>query len=259
MRKCQNFKFESKQRIYAQGQDISLKTAADAFLRESFLHQYSYNFECLGRPIIQYPQDMIAIQEIIWATKPDLIIETGIAHGGSLVMSAAMLALIDISEVFARGEKLDPSSLQRKVLGVDVDIREHNRVEIENHPLSAYIEMIEGSSISNEVIQQVKNVASSYQKIMVFLDSNHTHEHVLAELNAFAPLVSKDSYCVVFDTIVDTLPSDFFLDRPWGMENNPRTAVDEYLKSHPEFKVDLEIDKKLLISVSPSGWLYRLR
>lgn len=219
---------------------------------------YSYNFSFLGRPIIQYPQDMVAMQELIWKVKPDLIIETGIAHGGSLIMSASMLALLDMCEAIESGTALDPKKSKRKVLGLDIDIRQHNREAIEAHPMSSRIQMIQGSSISPEVIEQVKAVAKDYQRILVCLDSNHTHDHVLAELEAYAPLTSVGSYCVVFDTIVEDMPKEMFPDRPWGPGDNPKTAVWEYLKNHSEFEIDNSIDHKLLISVAPDGYLKRV-
>jgi cephalosporin hydroxylase len=219
--------------------------------------KYSYNFEWLGRPIIQYPQDMAAMQEIIWEVKPDLIIETGIAHGGSLIFSASMLALIDLCEAIEEKKVLDPSVSKRKVLGLDIDIRPHNREAIEAHPLASRIQMIQGSSIAPEIVQQVREIAANHSKILVCLDSNHTHKHVLEELRAYAPLVSQGSYCVVFDTIVEDLPKEMFPDRPWGPGNNPKTAVWEYLKSHPEFEINKSIDHKLLISVAPDGFLKR--
>jgi cephalosporin hydroxylase len=213
----------------------------------------------MGRPIIQYPQDMAAMQEIIWEVRPDLVIETGIAHGGSLIFSASMLALLDTCDGIAQNKTIDPSKSSRKVLGVDIDIRSHNREAIEAHPMASRIQMIQGSSIDPNIVQQVKYIAAMHKKILVCLDSNHTHEHVLAELNAYAPLVSKGSYCVVFDTIVEDLPKQMFPDRPWGPGNNPKTAIYEFLKNHPEFEIDKSIDHKLLISVAPDGFLNRIR
>jgi len=219
---------------------------------------YEYNFDMLGRPIIQMPQDIVAMQEIIWQVRPDLIIETGIAHGGSLIFSASMLALLDMCDAIDTGEKLDPKISQRKVLGIDIDIRAHNRDAIEAHPMASRIQMIQGSSISTEVIQQVCAVAANYSRILVCLDSNHTHKHVLAELEAYATLASKDSYCVVFDTVIEDMPKEMFPDRPWGPGDNPKTAVWEYLKTHPEFEIDKSIQHKLLITVAPDGYLKRV-
>nr|WP_246318971.1 cephalosporin hydroxylase family protein [Peteryoungia desertarenae] len=220
--------------------------------------KYSYHFEWLGRPIIQYPQDMSAMQELIWEIKPDLIIETGIAHGGSLILSASMLALLDMCEAIEAGTMMDPARSNRKVIGIDIDIRTHNRKAIEAHPMATRIQMIQGSSIAPEVIEQVHQVAADYKRILICLDSNHTHDHVLAELTAYAPLVSEGSYCVVFDTVVEDMPADMFPERPWGPGNNPKTAVWEYLTSHPEFQIDKNIQHKLLITVAPDGFLRRV-
>jgi len=202
--------------------------------------KYSYNFTWMGRPIIQFPQDIIAMQEIIWQVKPSLIIETGIAHGGSLIFYASMLELI-------AGEG--------QVLGIDVDIREHNRIEIEKHPMAKRITMIQGSSTEESVANQVHEVARGKKQVLVTLDSNHTHHHVLKELELYSPLVTKGSYLVVFDTIIEDMPDDFFPDRPWGKGNNPKTAVREFLKTNDRFVVDKEIENKLLITVAPDGYL----
>jgi len=238
--------------------DQRLWAAGMKFMLASIAPKYSYNFKWLGRPIIQYPQDMIAMQELIWQIKPNLILETGIAHGGSLIMSASLLTLLDYCDAVDAGQTLDPAQPRRKVLGLDIDIRAHNRAAIEAHPLAGRIEMIEGSSIAPAVIKQVKQRAKDYDRILVCLDSNHTHDHVLAELEAYAPLVTQGSYCVVFDTIIEDLPAGSFPDRPWDKGNNPKTAVWEYLKTHPEFEIDHEIDDKLLISVAPCGFLKRI-
>ena len=235
-----------------------IKTAADEFLLSSVKAKYSYNFEWLGRPIIQYPQDIVAMQELIWKIKPDLIIETGIAHGGSLILSASLLALIDYCDAVETNQVIDPKMPIRKVLGIDIDIRAHNREAIEAHPMANRIEMIQGSSISAEVVAQVHNRAKGAKCIMLCLDSNHTHDHVLAELQAYGALVTVGSYCVVFDTVIDDIPSDMHGDRNWGPGNSPKTAVHEYLKNNSTFIIDKEIDNKLLISVAPDGYLKKI-
>lgn len=239
------FKKEKEERIEKYSEDKRFQKISYEWLKESFQKKYEYNFTWLGIPIIQFPVDVFALQEIIWKVKPNLIIETGIAHGGSLILSASMLALLEVCGEIDRGS----------VIGIDIDIREHNRVEIEKHPLYKKITMIEGSSISKKVIEQVKIIAKNKNKIMVFLDSNHTHEHVLMELELYSPLVSKDSYLVVFDTIVEDFPSDLIRDRPWGKGNNPKSAVWEFLKTHQEFEIDKEIENKLLITAAPDGYL----
>ena len=253
-----DFEKEVAERIAAIPTDQKLCESAAAFLNASAISKYSYNFSWQGRPIIQYPQDMVAMQELIWSIKPDLIIETGIAHGGSLIFSASMLAQLDMCEAIETGKTLDPKISHRKVLGIDIDIRTHNRTAIEAHPMASRIQMIEGSSIAPEIIEQVHVIAANYSRVLVCLDSNHTHDHVLAELEAYAPLTSKDSYCVVFDTIIEDMPSNMFPDRPWGPGNNPKTAVWEYLKTHPEFEIDKSIQHKLLITVAPDGYLKRV-
>jgi cephalosporin hydroxylase len=252
-----NFQNERQQRIAANGQNADLQNAASRFAIESIAAQYSYNFEWLGRPIIQYPQDMVAMQELIWQVRPDLIIETGIAHGGSLILSASMLAMLDMCDAIQSGSPIDPKQSKRKVLGIDIDIRPHNRAAIEAHPMSSRIQMIQGSSIASDIIEQVKHIASGYARVMVCLDSNHTHEHVLAELEAYAPLTSVGSYCIVFDTVIEDMPKEMFPDRPWGPGNNPKTATRQYLSKHLEFEVDKQIDNKLLISVARDGYLHR--
>lgn len=252
-----DFEKEVLQRVAAIPADKNLCATAAAFMLASTTPQYSYNFSWQGRPIIQYPQDIVAMQELIWSIKPDLIIETGIAHGGSLIFSASMLANLDMCDAIDSGEKIDPKVSKRKVLGIDIDIRAHNRTAIEAHPMASRIEMIQGSSIAPEIIEQVRVFAADYSRILVCLDSNHTHDHVLAELEAYAPLTSKGSYCVVFDTIIEDLPEEMFPNRPWAPGNNPKTAVWEYIKTHPEFEVDKSIHDKLLISVAPDGFLKR--
>jgi len=250
--------------------DRDIHDLSRIWLRDSLKYFYSYNYTWLSRPIIQYPQDMVAMQELIWRIKPDLIIETGIAHGGSLILSASMLALLNYCEAIESGKNIDPRSSMRRVLGIDIDIRAHNRVEIENHPLASHISMIQGSSIAPEVVAEVHNIAKDYKTILVCLDSNHTHEHVLAELEAYAPLTSKESYCCVFDTVIEDLPENTYSDRPWGRANNPKTAVREYMRrikddgrtafdgSALDFEIDKSIEHKLLITVAPDGYLKRI-
>jgi cephalosporin hydroxylase len=243
---------EAIQRANTQASDRTLTQPAEQFFARSHQLQYSYNFSWLTRPIIQYPQDIVAFQELVSQVKPDLIIETGIAHGGSLVLSASLLCLLDVME------GLDPRQSPRKVVGVDIDIRPHNRKALDAHPLRFKMELIEGSSIDPDVIQQVRSHAHGVESVLVSLDSNHTHDHALAELDAYADLVSVGSYCIVFDTVIEDLPTGSFPNRPWDVGNNPKTAVHEWLKNHPEFEIDKDIDNKLLISVAPDGYLKRI-
>ena len=252
------FKLECDDEIAAQGRDQNMIVTTRNWIDAANGLKYSYHFESLGRPIIQYPQDMVAMQELIWQIKPDLIIETGIAHGGSLILSASMLSLLDYCDAIEQVTMLDPKAPRRRVLGLDIDIRAQNRAAIEAHPMANRIDMIEGSSIDPAIIAQVQDIARGYERVLVCLDSNHTHTHVLAELEAYAPLVSAGSYCVVFDTIVEDMPVEMFPARPWGPGDNPKTAVWEYLKNHPEFEIDKQIDHKLLISVAPDGYLKKV-
>ncbi|MDE2615498.1 MAG: cephalosporin hydroxylase family protein [Burkholderiales bacterium] len=253
----EQFAQERSAQIAGYAKDAAFTAQSQAWLETSMRQRYVYNFDWMGRPIIQYPQDMVAMQELVWATRPDLIIETGIAHGGSLVLSASLLAMLDYCDTVAAGGVLDPKASRRKVLGLDIDIRAHNRAAIEAHPMAHKIEMIQGSSISPEVIAQVQAVARQHQRVMVCLDSNHTHAHVLAELQAYAPLTSVGCYCVVFDTFVEDMPVDLFPDRPWAPGDNPKTAVREYLKTNSQFEVDTTIPHKLQVTVAPDGFLRR--
>lgn len=249
MSQYEQFKRECAQEIDVQGADAQLASATGEWMNLANAKKYSYHFEWLGRPIIQYPQDMVAMQEIIFRVQPDLIIETGIAHGGSLIFSASMLEL----NAICGGPK------DAEVLGLDIDIRAHNREAIEAHPMFRRITMIQGSSIAADVIDQVKAKAAGKKRVLVFLDSNHTHDHVLAELHAYAPLTSVGSYCCVFDTVIEDMPADMFPNRPWGPGNNPKTAVWEYLKGHPEFEIDASMHNKLLVTVAPDGYLKRIK
>lgn len=201
--------------------------------------KYAYNFTWYGRPIIQMPQDIVAVQELVLGVKPDLIVETGVARGGSLLLSASML------ELLGRG----------RVIGIDIDIRDDARTAIEQHPLASRIELIEGSSVEDSVVEKVGKQAESASCTMVLLDSDHTHDHVLAELRAYAPLVTTGSYAVVFDTVIEDLPADAFPDRAWGPGNNPRTAVDAYLGETDRFEVDADLEARLLFTAAPGGFL----
>lgn len=234
------FEEEKEERIRQMGADPKLAEKTNDWVCHSARYKYTYNFSWLGRPVIQFPQDLFAIQELMWRIRPELIIETGIAHGGSLIFYASMLELVGGS-----GE----------VLGIDIDIRQHNRIEIERHPMSKRINMIEGSSVDPRVVEQVYALASGKAPIMVFLDSLHTHRHVLQELQLYSPLVTKNSFLVVYDTVVEDMPEESFPDRPWGKGNNPKTAVHEFLKSNDRFEIDKEIEHKLLITVAPDGYL----
>jgi cephalosporin hydroxylase len=266
----EDFRAEVANNIRGIGEDRAFINLSNIWLQNAILHRYALNFSWLGRPVIQAPQDIYAVQEIVWTCRPDLIIETGIAHGGSLVLSASILALLDYCDAIERGIAVDPKASLRKVVGVDIDIRPHNRAAINAHPMRHKIHMIQGSSTSPDVLAQIAVHADGYERVMVFLDSNHTQEHVLGELELYAPFVSKDSYCVVWDTGVEDLPEDMCADRPWGKGNNPKTAVWEYMRrlnsqgrkgrdgSDLRFEYDQTIEHKLAITASPDGFLRRV-
>ena len=220
--------------------DADLQGLSRIWLREITRHKYAYNFSWMGRPIIQFPQDMIAMQEIIWKVRPRRIVETGVAHGGSLIYYASLLELLG-------GDRL--------VVGVDIDIRAHNRIEIENHPMAGRIRMVQGSSIEPGTAEQVQALVDGHGPVIVVLDSNHTHSHVLRELQLYSPFVQCGSYLVVFDTLVEDMPDDLIVDRPWKKGNNPKTAVREFLKTNSRFDVDSDLESKLLITVAPGGYL----
>ena len=242
--KIKEFLDEKAENIKKIGSQSKLKEAGLSFLVETAKDKYSYNFSWLGVPIIQFPQDMVALQEIIWQVKPDLIVETGVAHGGSLILSASILELIG-------GEG--------SVVGIDIDIREHNRQAIEQHPMFKRITLLEGSSLSSEIVDRVKDIAKGKTNILVILDSNHTHAHVLEELNLYSDLVAVGSYCIVFDTVIEDMPEDSFPDRPWGKGDNAKTAVWEFLAANDNFMIDKEVEDKLLITVAPDGYLKRTK
>ncbi len=220
--------------------DEDLQALSRIWLREITRHKYAYNFTWMGRPIIQFPQDMVAMQEIIWSIRPRRIVETGVAHGGSLIYYASLLELLG-------GDGL--------VVGVDIDIRPHNRVEIENHPMSRRIRLVQGSSVEADTAEQVRALVDGQGPVLVVLDSNHTHSHVLRELQLYSPLVRRGSYLVVFDTLVEDMPDDLIVNRPWKKGDNPKTAVREFLKTNSRFAVDKDLESKLLITVAPGGYL----
>lgn len=234
------FEQDKEEAIRQLGSSDALRSASNDWIADVSRLKYSYNFTWLGRPIIQFPQDIVAMQEIIWRVRPDLIIETGVARGGSLILYASLLELIG-----GAGQ----------VLGIDIDIREHNRLEIENHPLAQRVSLLQGSSVDELLVSQVRQLAAQQACVMVVLDSNHTHEHVARELALYAPLVTRGSYLVVFDTVIEDMPEDFFPNRPWGKGNNPKTAVREFLRATDRFVIDQEYNSKLLITVAPDGYL----
>ena len=240
MSEADKFRMEVEANIRGLGADADVQALSRIWVREITRHKYAYNFTWMGRPLIQFPQDMIAMQEIVWASRPDLIIETGVAHGGSLVYYASLLELLG-------GD--------RQVLGIDIEIRPHNRAAIENHPMFRRIRLLEGSSIDERVAREAKQAAAGRKCVMVVLDSNHTRAHVLRELELYSPLVTRGCYLVVFDTLLEDMPDDLLHDRPWGKGNNPKTAVHEFMQSNGRFEIDRNIQHKLLITVAPDGYL----
>jgi cephalosporin hydroxylase len=242
MSDASSFAAEVRRNIEHLKLDEDVQALSRIWLRETLAAKYSYNFNWLGRPIIQFPQDMIALQEIIWTTRPDLIVETGIAHGGSLVFYASLLELL---------------GNDGRVVGVDIEIRPHNRAALERHPLFKRITLMEGSSVDPSIVGQVAQLAESYARVMVVLDSDHTHAHVLEELRRYAMLVTPGNYLVVFDTVIEVLPDTAFPDRAWGKGNNPMTAVREFLRTNDQFEVDTDLGAKLLITAAPDGYLRR--
>lgn len=236
------FQEDVERNIARQGNDSELREMSINWMKETGKYNYSYMFRWLGRPIIQFPQDIIAMQELIWDVKPDLIIETGVARGGSVIFYSSML------ELLAGGGK---------VIGIDIDIREHNRREIESHPMYKNIILVEGPSTSDNVVQEVDEYVklNGCKTILVALDSNHTHDHVLQELRSYSKYVTKGSYLVVFDTTIDNMPKGHFEDKPWDKGGNPKSAVKEFLEENDRFEIDTNLNSKLLISANLDGWL----
>lgn len=239
----ESFQQQNQAMVEKMCEDKKFTDLSKQWFDASLNFEYHYHFSWLGVPIIQFPQDILAMQEIIWKIKPDLIIETGIARGGSLIFHSSMLELI--------GEN-------GQVVGIDIDIRDHNRKNIENHPMFKRITMIEGSSVDAKIVQQINEIAKGKSKVMVILDSMHTHDHVLKELSLYSPLVTKNSYLIVFDTVIEDIPDEINKDRPWGKGNNPKSAVHEFLKNNNMFVIDTDMEKKLLITVGPDGFLKRV-
>lgn len=252
------FEQEVRRNVECLGADRGLHELSLGWLRAITPHRYPYNFRWLGRPIIQLPPDVVAVQELIWSVRPDVVVETGIAHGGSLVLSASILAMLDLADAAAAGRSLDPRRPARRVVGIDIDIRAHNRAAIEAHPLAPWITLLQGSSVDPAVVAQAKAACPPGARVMVFLDSNHTHQHVLNELRAYAPMVTPGSYCVVFDTLLEDMPAELSGDRPWAPGNSPKTAVHAYLREDRRFEIDASIHHKLQLTVSPDGYLRRI-
>ena len=243
MSQDEQFAKEVEENIERQWQDKELVTLSRDWVEKIQPYNYCHSFTWMGQTIIQAPQDIVAMQEIIWQTQPELIIETGIARGGSMVFYASMLELLG-------GD--------RTVVGIDIDIRPHNRSSLEQHPMFHRIELVEGSSVDQETVDKIAHFVEGRKSVLVCLDSNHTHEHVLRELELYSPFVTKGNYCVVFDTGVEYLPDHLTADRPWGKGNNPFTAVQAFLSKNEDFTVDQRVEKKLLITAATEGYLKRI-
>jgi cephalosporin hydroxylase len=244
------YKKDIESRLNQSESDQALKVVKKDLLNQMNWHKYAYNFTWFGRPVIQIPQDTITFQELIWEVQPDLIIETGIAHGGSLIFSASMLALLELF-----GLVQNPVAV-----GVDIEIRSHNRKAIEKHPANKWVRMIEGSSIEQSIVSQVHEIAKQKERVMVFLDSNHTHAHVLAELQAYATLVTIGSYCIVLDTGVEDIdPTAIAPGREWCKGNSPKSALNEFLKCNSDFELDQFYHEKSWVTSAPGGFIKRVR
>jgi cephalosporin hydroxylase len=245
MNKVLKFFSERKSDISKMYSDKKFFLLSIKWIKESIKYKYNYNFTWMGRPIIKYPNDMVVIQEIFWKVKPDLVIETGIAHGGSIIFSASLLKMMGIKKF--------------KVIGIDIDIRKHNLKEILKHPMKKHLKLIEGSSVDKKIFNKIKSYAKNYKKILVILDSNHIHNHVLEELNIYSNLVSKNSYIILPDTYIEYLPNGTFPNRPWGKGNNPLSALKVFLKNNQKFKIDKFYSKKAMISEAFNGFIKKIK
>lgn len=226
--------------ISAMGKDARVRELAMSFLEETAKYRYTYHFSWMGRTIVQAPQDVMAMQELIWQIKPQCIIETGVAHGGSVVFYASMLELLGGDGV---------------VVGVDVEIKPDNRRAIEAHSMGGRIHLVEGSSTDLTVLKRVREIVGNRGPVLVALDSNHTHDHVLRELELYSTFVRAGSYVVVFDTTIEDMPNELYPNRPWNKLNNPKTAVRQFLRDNSRFVVDQRVQNRLQITVAMDGYL----
>lgn len=234
------------ERIYPMGSPEAFAIISRAWLRSGWDNKYVYSFSWMGRPVIQLPEDMLRIQEAIYRIKPDVLIETGIAHGGSLIFYASLF------KAMGKG----------RVVGIDIEIRPHNRQAIEAHELFEYITLVEGSSVDPSIVGQVAALVKPGETVMVVLDSNHTKEHVLAELEAYAMLVTVGSYIVATDGIMGELVGAPRSSEDWGW-NNPKTAAEKFVATHPEFVCEPptfpfnESNITKCVTYWPGAWLKR--
>jgi cephalosporin hydroxylase len=231
--------------IEAMGKDEELRRKSIDWMQHADRYKYTYNFTWMGRPIIKFPADMVIQQELMWRLKPDLIIETGIAHGGSIIFSASMMEMMGI---------------EGEVVGIDIDIRAHNRALIESHPMMKRITLYEGSSTSPEIVEKVKKHLAGKKCVMVVLDSLHSHAHVYDELKLYAPMVTKDSYCILPDTFIEFFPKGYYSStRPWDVGDNPYTAMKQYLSETDLFEIDKSLTAKAMITETIDGYLKRVK
>ena len=239
----QQFLSDRKELIGGMAKDQEVAARNLDLLVASDKNGYSYMWDWLGVPIIQMPADIVAMQEIIWKTRPDVIVETGIARGGSAILHTSLLRL---------------TGKPGKVIAVDIDIRAHNRETIESHPLGDGVTLIEGSSVDPVIIDKIRSLIPADSRVMVVLDSDHTHSHVLAELQLYSQFVTPGMYLIAADTFVEELPVQLHRPREWGPGDNPKTAVDSFLASAPDFKLDADLAAKMLMSSSAAGYLRRI-
>ncbi|CAK7061649.1 MAG: Rhamnosyl O-methyltransferase [Desulfovibrio sp.] len=245
----ETYKAESLTRVAEYHADKDLQNMGHDFLQTAINKQYAYNFFWCGVPLLQIPQETQAMQEVIWEVKPDCIIETGVAWGGSLMFSASMLCVLESCNYITNG----------LVIGIDIEIRPHNKQNIQAHPLASKIHLLEGSSIDENIVAQVSRLVEDKKRILVCLDSNHTHAHVLQELRLYSPFVGIGSYCIVGDTGIEDFENAPHTERPWGAGNSPKSAVHAFLKESSDFIVDSHTERKLIFTGSPDGYLKRIK
>lgn len=248
----------AKKRIYTRKQfenmrlKMARKMAADAKLNKNALkvlikadyYNWIHQTNWLGQPILQLPQDMFALQEIIYKTRPEYIIELGVAWGGSLLFYSTLMEVLG----------------GKKIIGVDIYLPSSLKKRLNSYDrVSQRIVLIKGSSVEEATVKKIKRIIGNSKKTLVILDSNHTHEHVLRELRIYSQFIGKGYYLVCTDTIIEDIPEQKHRPRPWGLGNNPKTALRQFLRENKSFKIDKEIKNKLLLSCNPDGYLFRYK
>jgi hypothetical protein len=241
----QQFLDERNADIERMGSDQELRQKSIDWMIHADRYKYTYNYSWMGRPIIKFPNDMVIQQELMWELKPDLVIETGIAHGGSIIFTASMMEMMNID-----GE----------VVGIDVDIRPHNRTKIEAHPMMKRITMYEGDSVSDAMVEKVRVHTNGKKCVMVILDSLHSHAHVYKELRSYAPMTTLGSYCILPDTFIEFFPKGYYSEtRPWDVGNNPHSAMKQYISETDNFEIDHARTDKAMITETIDGYLKRVK